>query len=163
MNDAVRPSSQGEHEPTILEAAPSEGKDAAGDPTKGKSKKTYPEDTDNRGLFDPKSKYDPEYLDAQKREQWYIASLLGISLIALAVVGLGILDKGFLRIGVDANIVDAARKYEWICAGGLLGGTVYAASGSITQSRRDFGTKTARHGVISHLGSRSAPRLVSLH
>jgi hypothetical protein len=87
----------------------------------------FREDTDNRGLFDPRSKYPPEYIRPQRVEAWYIAGLLALSLISLASVGLGLLDKGLFCMGIEAEIVTAARKYEWMCGGGLLGGTVYAA------------------------------------
>jgi len=87
----------------------------------------YSEDTDNRGLFKPKSKYPQQYLKPQRIEGWYIAGLLALSLLTLAAVGLGLMDKLLRAICVDAAIVTAARKYEWICGGGLLGGTVYAA------------------------------------
>lgn len=89
--------------------------------------KVFREDTDNRGLFDPKSRYELPYIRQQRIEGIYIASLLGISLVGLACVGLGLVDLFFKTLGADAIVVSSARKYEWICAGGLLGGTVYAA------------------------------------
>lgn len=85
------------------------------------------EDTDNRSLFDPKSNYSPEYIRDQCVEARYIFTLLGLSLLALACIGLGFIDRALSWTGVEKEILAQARRYEWLSAGGLLGGTVYAA------------------------------------
>lgn len=85
------------------------------------------EDTDNRALFDPKSRYVTEHRKEQRTEGWYIFALLFISLVGLGAVGLGFVDRGLLALGVPSELVAAARKYEWLCGGGLLGGTVFGA------------------------------------
>ena len=90
-------------------------------------RRQYREDTDGRALFQPSSKYSPNHRRAQRYEAFYIFGLLAGSLISLACLGLGLVDRFLASHGVPAALITSCRRFEWIAAGGLLGGTVYAA------------------------------------
>ncbi len=85
------------------------------------------EDTDHRALFQPSTRYEQRHRDSQFRECVYVIVLLVLSLVALALSGLGIIDQIFVHWGVSSDVVLAARRYEYISCAGLLGGTVYGA------------------------------------
>lgn len=96
-------------------------------PSKNAGQQNYREDTDYRDLWQPKSKYPAEFRVAQRRETIYISCLLAASLIALACIGLGFIDRLLAACAVPCELIQSSRRYEWVAAGGLLGGTVYAA------------------------------------
>lgn len=104
-----------------------EGSTDAGTGASAASQRNYREDTDGRGLFRPASRYSPEYRLEQRYESFYIFGLLAGSLVAIGCLGLGFVDRFFAAHGVPAALIASCRRFEWIAAGGLLGGTVYAA------------------------------------
>jgi len=128
MDSATRPGAF-EHQP-VTESGPTPASHPAASESAtvgAASPRGYREDTDNRGLFQPRSKYAPEYRRDQHRESIYIFCLLAGSLLALGCLGLGFVDRFFAACDVPLDVIASCRRYEWIAAGGLLGGTVYAA------------------------------------
>lgn len=89
--------------------------------------KPYPEDTDNRGLWDPKSKYAPQYQRAQNFEAGYMLVVLLLAVVGLILVATGVTDRALLSMGLKEETVVLARRYEWLSLGGLLGGIVYSS------------------------------------
>lgn len=89
--------------------------------------KRYPEDTDDRDLWDPTTRYEQKFVDAQRREGAYILAILAACLLGLIAVGVGLVDRLLCLVGMNVSDVPVARSYEWLCLGGLLGGTVYSA------------------------------------
>jgi hypothetical protein len=90
-------------------------------------RKLYPEDTDNRGLWDAKSKYDPKYVLAQNFEAGYMLVVLLLAVLGLILVAANVTDRALLWLGLNDEAVVLARRYEWLSLGGLLGGIVYSS------------------------------------
>lgn len=90
-------------------------------------RKLYPEDTDNRGLWDAKSRYAPQYVRAQKIEACYMLVVLLLSVLGLILVAANVTDRALLWLGLNDGTVVLARRYEWLSLGGLLGGIVYSS------------------------------------
>lgn len=89
--------------------------------------KPYPEDTDNRRLWDSESKYDAKHVRSQHCEARYMFIVLVVAVIGLVTVAVGGFDRLFTWAGLSEQSVAIARRYEWLSFGGLLGGVVYSA------------------------------------
>lgn len=93
----------------------------------GHRTKPYPEDTDNRRLWEPETKYDARHVRSQHCEARYTFAVLIIAVLGLVAVGVGGFDRLFTWAGLSEQSVALARHYEWLSFGGLLGGVVYSA------------------------------------
>lgn len=91
------------------------------------SDRRYAEDTDNRGLWQPETKYLSRHVGQQRREAVYILAVLILALLALIAVSVGCVERLLMLVGLDSASTVVARRFGWLCAGGLLGGTVYSA------------------------------------
>src|SRR5687767_11949467 len=74
------------------------------------------DDTDNRGLFQPATRYTLGFRRAQRLECAYVVVLLVVSLISLAAVGLGLFDRLLSAWNVLPATILTARRYELISA-----------------------------------------------
>ena len=98
-----------------------------GQRSKATPSKRYPEDTDNRKLWDSSTRYDRKFLSEQRFESWYILMVLLFALGGLVAVGVGGVDRLLIYLGMDKSLLAVARQYQWLALGGLLGGVVYSA------------------------------------
>jgi len=88
-----------------------------------------PVNNDGRHLFTPRSRWSDDNRKMQTREAIYVIALLVFSLLLLACFGVlatNIADASCISV-FGVVLPEVVIKYGLLSAGGLLGGTVYAA------------------------------------